>query len=178
MRTSRKAYGSNSFFQSYIKLYCNPISEKTNNFLFGPVPVGSSTNSRFTARFESQQAEAYCDGYFFVLLGSIHTAPANKAVLEGASVQVCIQLNQNASFPRCMVWLMEAFFSGCSLNHCAAHYTPNAGDKTVLKYDDVCKIDFGTHINGKREVMLNTLLDVRLCTGSISNGVQFYFSER
>lgn len=41
-----------------------------------------------------------------------------------------------------------AFPTGCSLNNCAAHYTPNAGDPTVLKYDDVCKIDFGTHING------------------------------
>ena len=42
-----------------------------------------------------------------------------------------------------------AFPTGCSLNHCAAHYTPNAGDKTVIGYDDVCKIDFGTHINGE-----------------------------
>ncbi|KAL9960647.1 hypothetical protein ACROYT_G034131 [Oculina patagonica] len=42
-----------------------------------------------------------------------------------------------------------AFPTGCSLNHCAAHYTPNAGDKTVLQYDDVCKIDFGTHVNGR-----------------------------
>lgn len=42
-----------------------------------------------------------------------------------------------------------AFPTGCSLNNCAAHYTPNAGDPTVLQYDDVCKIDFGTHINGK-----------------------------
>ncbi|KAF0313219.1 Methionine aminopeptidase 2 [Amphibalanus amphitrite] len=42
-----------------------------------------------------------------------------------------------------------AFPTGCSINHCAAHYTPNAGDKTVLQYDDVCKIDFGTHINGR-----------------------------
>ncbi|XP_053506337.1 methionine aminopeptidase 2 isoform X3 [Ictalurus furcatus] len=42
-----------------------------------------------------------------------------------------------------------AFPTGCSLNNCAAHYTPNAGDPTMLKYDDVCKIDFGTHINGR-----------------------------
>ncbi|XP_047242472.1 methionine aminopeptidase 2-like isoform X1 [Girardinichthys multiradiatus] len=42
-----------------------------------------------------------------------------------------------------------AFPTGCSINHCAAHYTPNAGDPTVLRYDDVCKIDFGTHINGR-----------------------------
>jgi methionyl aminopeptidase len=42
-----------------------------------------------------------------------------------------------------------AFPTGCSLNHVAAHYTPNPGDNTVLGYDDVCKIDFGTHINGR-----------------------------
>lgn len=39
--------------------------------------------------------------------------------------------------------------AGCSLNHVAAHWTPNSGDKTVLQYDDVCKIDFGTHVNGR-----------------------------
>ncbi|KAF9986901.1 Methionine aminopeptidase 2 [Modicella reniformis] len=42
-----------------------------------------------------------------------------------------------------------AFPTGCSLNHCAAHYTPNAGDKIVLQYGDVCKIDFGVHVNGR-----------------------------
>ena len=39
-----------------------------------------------------------------------------------------------------------AFPTGCSINHVAAHYTPNKGDMTVLQYDDVCKIDFGTHV--------------------------------
>ena len=42
-----------------------------------------------------------------------------------------------------------AFPTGCSLNNCAAHYTPNAGDTTVLGADDVCKIDYGVHINGR-----------------------------
>eukprot|EP00300_Choanocystis_sp_HF-7_P005865 c14324_g1_i2.p1 GENE.c14324_g1_i2~~c14324_g1_i2.p1 ORF type:complete len:335 (+),score=80.94 c14324_g1_i2:27-1007(+) len=42
-----------------------------------------------------------------------------------------------------------AFPTGCSLNNCAAHYTPNKGDNTVLGYDDVIKIDFGTHVNGR-----------------------------
>lgn len=41
-----------------------------------------------------------------------------------------------------------AFPVGVSRNHCAAHYTPNAGDTTTIQYDDVTKIDFGTHING------------------------------
>ncbi|KAK8658665.1 hypothetical protein V6N13_036867 [Hibiscus sabdariffa] len=41
-----------------------------------------------------------------------------------------------------------AFPTGCSLNWVAAHWTPNSGDKTVLEYDDVMKLDFGTHIDG------------------------------
>lgn len=48
------------------------------------------------------------------------------------------------------IWFMSysglAFPTGCSLNHCAAHYTPNAGDNTVLQYGDVMKVDFGTHV--------------------------------
>jgi len=42
-----------------------------------------------------------------------------------------------------------AFPTGCSLNNVAAHFSPNPGDTTVLAYDDVMKIDFGTHINGR-----------------------------
>ncbi|GBG91609.1 hypothetical protein CBR_g52643 [Chara braunii] len=42
-----------------------------------------------------------------------------------------------------------AFPTGCSLNWVAAHWAPNTGDKTVLQYDDVMKLDFGTHINGR-----------------------------
>uniref|UniRef100_A0A915DCF0 Methionine aminopeptidase 2 n=1 Tax=Ditylenchus dipsaci TaxID=166011 RepID=A0A915DCF0_9BILA len=42
-----------------------------------------------------------------------------------------------------------AFPTGCSINHCAAHYTPNAGDATVLGASDVVKIDYGVHVNGR-----------------------------
>ena len=38
------------------------------------------------------------------------------------------------------------FPTGCSLNHVAAHWTPNPGDETVLTFDDVMKIDFGTQV--------------------------------
>ena len=41
------------------------------------------------------------------------------------------------------------FPTGCSINHVAAHYTPNCGDNTVLQYDDVMKVDFGTQIDGR-----------------------------
>ncbi|GAA5924512.1 hypothetical protein JCM10213_004595 [Rhodosporidiobolus nylandii] len=41
------------------------------------------------------------------------------------------------------------FPTGLSRNHCAAHYTPNAGDKIVLQHEDVLKVDFGVHVNGR-----------------------------
>jgi methionyl aminopeptidase len=37
------------------------------------------------------------------------------------------------------------FPTGLSINHCAAHYTPNAGNKMVVNYEDVMKVDFGVH---------------------------------
>lgn len=42
-----------------------------------------------------------------------------------------------------------AFPTGCSLNNCAAHWTPNKGDTTILQASDICKIDFGTQVNGR-----------------------------
>jgi len=42
------------------------------------------------------------------------------------------------------------FPTGLCLNNIAAHYTPNPGHKDiVLKYDDVLKVDFGVHVNGR-----------------------------
>ena len=41
------------------------------------------------------------------------------------------------------------FPTGLSLNHCAAHYSPNKGNKTVLQKGDVMKVDIGVHVNGR-----------------------------
>lgn len=41
------------------------------------------------------------------------------------------------------------FPTGLSLNHVAAHYTPNTGDKLILKKDDIMKVDIGVHVNGR-----------------------------
>jgi len=41
------------------------------------------------------------------------------------------------------------FPTGVSINNCAAHYTPNAGNKMVLHKEDVMKVDFGVHFNGR-----------------------------
>jgi methionyl aminopeptidase len=40
------------------------------------------------------------------------------------------------------------FPTGLSLNHVAAHYSPNYGDKTILRKEDVMKVDYGIHVNG------------------------------
>lgn len=42
----------------------------------------------------------------------------------------------------------QAFPTGISINDCAAHYSPNPGDDKILGEDDVCKLDFGTHVGG------------------------------
>jgi len=41
------------------------------------------------------------------------------------------------------------FPTGVSLNNCAAHYSPNAGDTTILQHGDVLKVDFGVHVKGR-----------------------------
>ena len=41
------------------------------------------------------------------------------------------------------------FPTGCSINHIAAHFTPNPGDQTVIQYGDVMSVDFGTQIDGR-----------------------------
>ncbi|KIJ66191.1 hypothetical protein HYDPIDRAFT_174360 [Hydnomerulius pinastri MD-312] len=41
------------------------------------------------------------------------------------------------------------FPTGLSLNNCAAHYTPNAGDTKILQSGDVLKVDIGVHVKGR-----------------------------
>jgi len=46
----------------------------------------------------------------------------------------------------------RGFPTGLSLNHIAAHYTPNPGEKKsspIFTENDIMKVDFGTHVNGR-----------------------------
>ena len=54
-----------------------------------------------------------------------------------------------------------AFPTGSSLNHCAAHYTPNPNDNLIITYDDVCKIDFGCQVEGNIPCMKGESSTVR-----------------
>lgn len=43
-----------------------------------------------------------------------------------------------------------AFPTGFSIDHCAAHYTPNYGEPdVVLNADNLVKVDFGVHVRGR-----------------------------
>ncbi|CAG8662209.1 12226_t:CDS:10 [Cetraspora pellucida] len=77
---------------------------------------------------------------------------AQKAIKPGMTMIEICEMIENGTRTLVEENGLEAgigFPTGCSLNNCAAHYTPNSGDPTVLQYDDVCKIDFGTHVNGR-----------------------------
>ena len=37
---------------------------------------------------------------------------------------------------------------GLSINECAAHWTPNPGEKRILKKSDLVKVDYGVHYDG------------------------------
>jgi methionine aminopeptidase type II len=41
-----------------------------------------------------------------------------------------------------------AFPPGLSINNVIAHDTANSNDTRIIGYDDICKIDYGTHVNG------------------------------
>jgi len=41
------------------------------------------------------------------------------------------------------------FPTGLNLDHIAAHYSPNAGNKIVLQQSNVMKVDIGVHVNGR-----------------------------
>lgn len=94
---------------------------------------GGEINVDFKLKTYVKQVQRYC---------TINTATDYSLCSETLETSARKLINENK------LEAGLAFPTGCSLNHCAAHYTPNAGDPTVLGVDDVCKIDFGTHING------------------------------
>jgi methionyl aminopeptidase len=79
-------------------------------------------------------------------------AYARKVIKPGMTTTEIAEIIENGTRALVEENGMEAgigFPTGLSINHCAAHYTPNAGDKVVLQYDDVLKVDFGVHVNGR-----------------------------
>ncbi len=59
--------------------------------------------------------------------------------VENRIIKLCGENNFNSGI---------GFPTGLSINHIAAHDSANPNDKRTLKYGDVCKVDFGTHVKG------------------------------
>eukprot|EP00455_Lapot_gusevi_P015046 TRINITY_DN17596_c0_g1_i1.p1 TRINITY_DN17596_c0_g1~~TRINITY_DN17596_c0_g1_i1.p1 ORF type:complete len:437 (+),score=162.85 TRINITY_DN17596_c0_g1_i1:83-1393(+) len=79
-------------------------------------------------------------------------AYAQKVIRPGMTmIEICQRIEESTKKLVAADGLKRgwAFPTGCSLNHVAAHYSPNYGDKTVLQQSDVMKIDFGIHVNGR-----------------------------
>ncbi|KAJ1970214.1 Methionine aminopeptidase 2 [Dispira parvispora] len=77
---------------------------------------------------------------------------AREVIKSGVDLSDLCELNENGTRSLIEANGMEAgigFPMGVSLNHCAAHYTPSAGDKVVLKEVGVLKVDFGTHVKDR-----------------------------
>lgn len=78
---------------------------------------------------------------------------AQKVVKPGMSMTSIAELIENSvqSLAEGKTWKEAGtgFPTGLSVNDCAAHWTPNKGDTTVLKESDVMKVDFGVHVNGR-----------------------------
>ncbi|KAL1491003.1 hypothetical protein ABEB36_011665 [Hypothenemus hampei] len=132
------------------------------NFPVGEIQEYPLVNDDRTAkdRFTSEEKKAldrmHNDIYNEVRLAAEAHRQTRKHIQEWIKpgmtmIEICEELENTARKLIAEEGLKAglAFPTGCSRNHCAAHYTPNAGDKTVLEYDDVVKIDFGTHINGR-----------------------------
>jgi len=70
----------------------------------------------------------------------------DKLVLEGVKgVYKTKKFEKGIAFPTCV-----------SVNHIAGHYSPEVGDKAVLKDGDVVKIDLGVHLDGFIAVAAHT----------------------
>lgn len=140
-----------------------PISKLFTNHIYpeGSLQPGWSENNDFTTqRTTSAEARAADRLYNDIYTSMREAAEVHRQVRKYAQslirpgiklIDMCEKLeNMNRTLVQ-ENGLQRgiAFPTGCSLNHVAAHYSPNPGDDVVLGYDDVMKVDFGTQINGR-----------------------------
>ncbi|EJW02949.1 methionine aminopeptidase, type II [Edhazardia aedis USNM 41457] len=77
---------------------------------------------------------------------------AQQILKPGASLREVVETIENSTRAMLAGELNNGigFPTGISLNSCAAHFTLNPGDDDIiLGQDDVLKVDFGTHVNGR-----------------------------
>lgn len=79
-------------------------------------------------------------------------AYARKTIKPGMTMTSIAELIENGTRALVEENGMQSgigFPTGLSLDHCAAHYSPNPNDTIVLQEGNVMKVDFGVHVNGR-----------------------------
>ncbi|KAH7339026.1 peptidase M24A methionine aminopeptidase [Rhizoctonia solani] len=79
-------------------------------------------------------------------------AHARKHIRPGQTMtDIANNIEESVSGMEAENWKLAGigFPTGLSLNECAAHYTPNAGDTRVLQQKDMLKVDIGVQVNGR-----------------------------
>jgi methionyl aminopeptidase len=128
------------------------IQEYTNEYFFVLCSNLWRTTNEEKRYLENLEKDNYNEARKAAEVHRQVRAYAQKTIKPGMTMIEICELIENGTRNLIEVNGLEAgigFPTGCSLNHVAAHYTPNSGDPTVLQYDDVMKIDFGTQINGR-----------------------------
>ena len=72
-------------------------------------------------------------------------------IKPGVSIlEICNRIERNVKelFGRNDSKAGSAFPTGVSINEIICHDTANSGDVRTIGYNDICKVDFGTHVNG------------------------------
>ncbi|GFP94517.1 phenylalanine ammonia-lyase [Phtheirospermum japonicum] len=102
--------------------------------------------------------------YIFFCLTISEAAKKKKKKSKGKKKKEPLQQTDPPSIPVVELFASGEFqrvkFNNIRMSMVGANWTPNTGDKIVVQYDDVMKLDFGTHINVTH--FLKTILEVRL----------------
>ncbi|KAJ1341284.1 methionine aminopeptidase, type II [Batrachochytrium salamandrivorans] len=129
-----------------------PVSTMFSNHVYPEGEIQEYKNDAEKREQERLHADIYNDVRHAAEVHRQVRSYAQKKIQPGMSMIEICEMIENGTRTLIQEKGLDAgiaFPTGCSLNHVAAHYTPNGGDGTILKYDDVMKIDFGTHIGGR-----------------------------
>ena len=128
------------FPQGQIFEYSNPRSRDDKNLASEEAMEGELKNLRRAAEVH-RNVRKYAQSFIrpgLTMLDICQRLEKKTLELVGTNADWSNYLECGYGFP-----------TGCSLNHVAAHYSPNNGDKTVLSAEDICKLDFGVHVGGR-----------------------------
>ncbi|KAJ1341376.1 hypothetical protein BSLG_004106 [Batrachochytrium salamandrivorans] len=136
-----------------------PVSTMFSNHVYPEGEIQEYKNDAEKREQERLHADIYNDVRHAAEVHRQVRSYAQKKIQPGMSMIEICEMIENGTRTLIQEKGLDAgiaFPTGCSLNHVAAHYTPNGGDGTILKYDDVMKLILA-------RILRESGIDVRLC---------------